>query len=387
MPDAAAGSGVWFGPDHQHNISARVPGETQSNQAAEVYAVTLAAGAVPKHTPLHVVTDSKYTLDGLTVNLPQWEDCGWLGVANAALFQEAVAWLRSRTAVTTLRWVKGHDGVPGNEGADALAKRGAGMPDVVGVEALPPSLRKFLPIGAKLAALTQAKAYRWILNLKDKGRCVTSERNALRVVAAVSEDLHCPISENRLWRAFRSKDLGRKIRIFLWKSVHDAYRVGQYWRNIPQCEHRATCDACGVEESMEHILTECDAPGQRIIWQLAWTMLERAGLKLPDVSYGLILGAPASSLNENFTTNPSAGTNRLYRIVLTESAYLIWTLRCERVIQLENDPERWRPPKAVARAWLACIRKRMNVDWMLTRVKTSSRKSMIDIRSRGPVKT
>ncbi|TFK83415.1 hypothetical protein K466DRAFT_498518, partial [Polyporus arcularius HHB13444] len=327
---------------------------------------------------LHLVTDSQYALDGLTTNLPQWEDAGWLGVKNAAFFQEAAAWLRSRTAVTTLRWVKGHEGVPGNEGADALARRAAELQDVEEPQRLEQSLQRFLPSGARLVALTQAHAYAWILQTKDKGHRITSERNVLRIVCTISEELRCPISAESLWKALRLKDMSRKIRVFLWKAVHDAYRLGQYWNNIPQCEHRAVCSACGVEESMEHILTDCDAPGQRVIWCLAWALLERAGFKLPRPRYGLILGAPAASLNKTILEKPSAGANRLYRIILTESAYLIWTLRCERVIQLENDPARWRSPNAVAQIWFACVAKRMNVDWMLTRVKTSSRKSVLE---------
>ncbi|TFK83414.1 hypothetical protein K466DRAFT_440347, partial [Polyporus arcularius HHB13444] len=57
LPDAKAGSGVWFATDDSRNIAERVPGDVQSNQTAEIFAVTLAARAVPKHTPLHLVTD------------------------------------------------------------------------------------------------------------------------------------------------------------------------------------------------------------------------------------------------------------------------------------------------------------------------------------------
>ncbi|RDX53126.1 hypothetical protein OH76DRAFT_1316751, partial [Lentinus brumalis] len=55
---ATAGSGVWFGPDNARNIAARTPDNVaQSNQAAEVYAVLLAARGVPPYHALHLVTD------------------------------------------------------------------------------------------------------------------------------------------------------------------------------------------------------------------------------------------------------------------------------------------------------------------------------------------
>jgi hypothetical protein len=56
--------------------------------------------------------------------------------------------------------------------------------------------------------------------------------------------------------SLKSKDFPCRIRAFLWKTMHGAYKCGKYWANIPTCEHRGICHACeGVEESMEHILT------------------------------------------------------------------------------------------------------------------------------------
>ncbi|KAI0721265.1 hypothetical protein C8T65DRAFT_566283, partial [Cerioporus squamosus] len=54
---ALAGSGVWFGPGDLRNVAALVPGLAQTNQAAELYAVSLAVASVPPFAPLHIVTD------------------------------------------------------------------------------------------------------------------------------------------------------------------------------------------------------------------------------------------------------------------------------------------------------------------------------------------
>ena len=377
-PSAKAGSGVWFGHSDPRNIAERVPGESQSNQAAEVYAVILAAKAVEPFTPLHIVTDSKYAMDGLTVNLQTWEDSGWLNVTHSELFQEAAARLRARTAITTFRWVKGHSGNAGNEGADMLAKLGAAkQPGPLSV-AQRAEFRKYLPSGAKLSSLTQRQAYAHLLQIKRMDTRPTTARNVMRIIETVDDELQAPISEAALWKSYRSKDLSRKTRIFMWKSVHNAYRIGRYWNNIPTCEIRALCAACGAEESMEHILLECDAPGQKVIWSLVRVLLSEVGISLPRIRYGLILGAATTAITKDHTRQPCAGINRLYRIIMTESAYLIWVLRCERVIELGGDAERWKTSATIARIWLACMTKRMNVDWLLTRIHSSSKSKTLD---------
>ncbi|KAG2353251.1 hypothetical protein BDR07DRAFT_1310271, partial [Suillus spraguei] len=61
----------------------------------------------------------------------------------------------------------------------------------------------------------------------------------------------------------------------------------------------------------------------------------------PNISIGTILGCGSISLQEPNAPNDNArnqsnnkqGTSRLLRILISESAYLIWVLRCERVIQ------------------------------------------------------
>ncbi|KAI0677754.1 hypothetical protein C8Q78DRAFT_961890, partial [Trametes maxima] len=55
--EAAAGCGVWFGNNDPRNMAVRLPHPDQTNQAAEVYAVTLACRSVPPFAPLHIVSD------------------------------------------------------------------------------------------------------------------------------------------------------------------------------------------------------------------------------------------------------------------------------------------------------------------------------------------
>ncbi|KAH9903281.1 hypothetical protein C8Q73DRAFT_622683, partial [Cubamyces lactineus] len=55
--DAVAGSGIWFGTADERNASEQVPGEHQTNQTAEIYAVIMAHRVVPPFAAMHIVTD------------------------------------------------------------------------------------------------------------------------------------------------------------------------------------------------------------------------------------------------------------------------------------------------------------------------------------------
>lgn len=76
---------------------------------------------------VHIVTDSKYVLTGMTEWLPNWKKRQWKTankkpVLNVDLWQQLEALVNQHTV--TWEWVKGHSGHPENEMADALANRG-----------------------------------------------------------------------------------------------------------------------------------------------------------------------------------------------------------------------------------------------------------------------
>ena len=86
-----------------------------------------ALGAVPDGAKIRLVTDSVYVKDGITSWIKNWKRRGWKTAAgkpvknidlwkalDAACARHTVEWV----------WVKGHAGNPGNEHADALARRG-----------------------------------------------------------------------------------------------------------------------------------------------------------------------------------------------------------------------------------------------------------------------
>ena len=159
--NAHCGSGIWFRPNQEQNKAIRVPGEEQSNQIGEIATIIVTAETIPQSWPLKIYTDSQYVIDSLTTHLREWESNGWIGVKNAQLFKKAAYVLRKCSAPTSFQWVKGHSGIEGNEKSDQLAKDGTNKraPDELNLE-IP---KEFDLQGAKLATLTQAIAYKGIL--------------------------------------------------------------------------------------------------------------------------------------------------------------------------------------------------------------------------------
>jgi ribonuclease HI len=105
-----------------------------TNNRMELMAVIQALEALKR--PCHVVlhADSQYVLKGITEWLAGWKAKGWKTaskqpVKNVDLWQRLDALVNGLPGQVPVhridwRWVKGHDGDPGNERADALANRG-----------------------------------------------------------------------------------------------------------------------------------------------------------------------------------------------------------------------------------------------------------------------
>ena len=103
------------------------PGTT--NNRMELTAVIMALEALKR--PCHVIlhADSQYVLKGITEWLAGWKAKGWKTAARQPV-KNVDLWQRLDELVATSghkiewRWVRGHNGDPGNERADELANRG-----------------------------------------------------------------------------------------------------------------------------------------------------------------------------------------------------------------------------------------------------------------------
>ncbi|KAJ3709535.1 hypothetical protein C8R42DRAFT_598484 [Lentinula raphanica] len=225
---------------------------------------------VDKTQALHIQSDSQTFVNGLTKHLPHWENKDFLGIENEQELRSTVSFLRQREAPTTLTWIKGHSGIAGNDEADRLANEGRNKEqgDEVDLEIQPP----FRLTGLRLSKITQSLAEKAIKRKKARTPTYQAKlqrratiRNSGMAQASAAEINEATPTEATLWKSIRNRGITKRIQFFLWMTYHDAYKVGNYWEQIPGYEQRANCQYCRVPETMEHILLECSCPGQQLI--------------------------------------------------------------------------------------------------------------------------
>ncbi|KAK6969611.1 hypothetical protein R3P38DRAFT_3336821 [Favolaschia claudopus] len=168
-----------------------------------------------------------------------------------------------------------------------------------------------------------------------------------------------------IWRSTRNKDISRSIRFFLWMLIHEGYKVGKFWNSVPTHQQRVICNICGTHETMDHILTQCTAPGQKEVWDLASEMWRLKTGKDLRPAIGQIMAG-------GVTKHGDPGATRLHKILITESAHLIWRIRNERVIQ-NTGPA---PLAKIRNRWLKTINNRLAIDCAMTDKVKYGKKSL-----------
>ena len=196
--------------------------------------------------------------------------------------------------------------------------------------------------GGKLSKMTQSLAYKAIRERTVQNGRHLRKRSAKMIDMVqnhVEEVLGEIPTEERIWKSIRNKDLSRQAQYYLWMTAHDAYCIGTHWLKLnytEELQQRSECVHChGKIEDMGHILSRCETPGQEQIWQLAKDLWEKTGRAWTQPWIGNIIGCTISRMSES-KNEKDPGGKRLWRIIVSESAYLIWKLRCERVIQNGN---------------------------------------------------
>jgi ribonuclease HI len=194
---------------------------------------------------------------------------------------------------------------------------------------------------------------------------------ALELVRKAAEDnFGRYVSDTDIWRAVHVKDVLPRTAQFLWKGLHNAHRVGNYWVHIPECEDHTICKECDETEDLTHILVGCNSPGQEIIWKAAETLWLEKEDRWPAVSLGTILSCGLAEFRDE-KGKLKHGTQRLYRILMSESAYLIWRLRNDRVISRDGEPA---TEDKVTNKWKYAINLRLQVDKTLANRPTKGNK-------------
>ncbi|KAJ7876515.1 hypothetical protein B0H14DRAFT_2342674 [Mycena olivaceomarginata] len=167
-------------------------------------------------------------------------------------------------------------------------------------------------------------------------------------------------SDKAIWTSIRSANIHRLSRNFLWKCIHNTFRVGSFCEHIPNLEIIGQCPNCRVTESLEHILLEYDVPGQRQIWNLTerlWNMRFLTGQNL--------IGDCLLDVVFRFKTPNGSLThfkNRFFTILVLTAMQLIWNLRNERVLETHRAAS----DSEIHNRWTTIINSALKRDILLT---------------------
>ncbi|EMD32472.1 hypothetical protein CERSUDRAFT_23064, partial [Gelatoporia subvermispora B] len=292
------------------------------------------------------------------------------GVPDALPFRVAVYHLRRRSAPTSIRLEDPKTGSAGTTGACLLASIGASRPLTYTIPASIP--HAFNISGAQLSFTTQALAYRGALASHTPNPRRETLINLDIVRHRIRDCTGLTLSNADIWAGCRDNAISRNISDFLWKGLHNAHRCGAYWKRIAHFEHRADCTTCDVPESLEHILTECTTSGQAAVWQMARTVWLKKHHEWSTPGLGDILGC-GSMVIKDATGKPKPGRTRLWKILVSESAFLIWKTRNRQLFDASPCP-RASLPTLLHSSWTRAVDNRLAIDQVLTKSSFKHRK-------------
>ncbi|KZV84092.1 hypothetical protein EXIGLDRAFT_590192, partial [Exidia glandulosa HHB12029] len=377
---AKGGIAIHFPNGEHEDIARACTGEIHTEERSAAAAIMEAARTVSHTCTLIVKCNSKNAVRRLTSKLRQNEGDGWTTSPDSAdIFRQCAATLRKRAGETVLQYVpKTHEHRSVKAVINLARDAARELHDQVANQHQPAGeLELFDKPGASLQQMTQRTAHRAIKMIQaaklNERRKTTA--NLAKVREALKDHRSDTPTNTLIWTSVKSKDFSRNVRNFMWKGLHGAHKVGDYFVNMPSpWKEYATCSRCGCEESMEHILTQCSDPARTQIWRLAKNLLARkAPLSTPKI--GDIWGCGLKQIT-NMNDKRDLGAERAHRIIISESAFLIWKARCERRIQHDDDPQ-WTIPAAEVKArWYHVINQRIAVDRLLTNRRIFKRKAL-----------
>ncbi|KAF6742999.1 hypothetical protein DFP72DRAFT_829153 [Ephemerocybe angulata] len=232
-------------------------------------------------------------------------------------------------------------------------------------------------MGAKSNTLTQAQAYRAIRGMKTKEDNHRTTAMVERTKAAVSGVTGIEQKSATLWKSLRQRKKGtltHKFSVFAWKALHDGHKVGKFWKHIN--EDRMICQPCNAnQENLEHIMQHCRVSGQETVWKAAKEAWSHTGLEWPEVNLEIILGIGMIEIKGR-NGETSTGRTRLFKILISESAYLIWLLRCEWRIGREQNTLQIHTKHEIIARWKLAIARRLRLDWALTSKLSFGKKAL-----------
>ncbi|KAH9831844.1 uncharacterized protein C8Q71DRAFT_688575, partial [Rhodofomes roseus] len=298
----------------------------------------------------------------LTRDLEKWERLDWHGISNRLAWKALVNILRQRCATTTFRKADGKEEWSLMDKGRSVAKQLTERNEVQTIT--PITDQRFNLSGVRLSDLSQRLAYRMI-RLRHKSKRPATRHNLESIIDNLVSKGEGGTKEDEIWTSLRVIEIRKPVQDFLWKCIHNAHRCGAFWKNIPDYEDRALCSHCGDLETMEHIMVQCQAPGRDTVWDLAGKIWEMKQAEWTRPSYTEIIGVGLQKwYTPKMKRRPTA--ERFWRILISESAYLIWCLRCERAIGHSDDTNWKHTEKEINARWTSTLNKRLHLEMAMT---------------------
>ncbi|KAF8207351.1 hypothetical protein K438DRAFT_1575714 [Mycena galopus ATCC 62051] len=219
--------------------------------------------------------------------------------------------------------------------------------------------------GVLLCNGTQCYFTKAINCLKSRPKRKSTEGNLDRIRCCIKDAFDYTPTDKAIWKSIRSRDIQRSTRNFLWKFIHNIFRVGDFWQHIENLEILGRCPHCKVDESLEHIMLDCDVLGQHQIWRLCaeiWA-LKYGYLDWPKLNWGLLLGCNLTK----FRTRGGkilASKQRLFSILINTSMHLIWKLRNK--YRFDMDADELPSQTEIHNRWIAAINMALKRDILST---------------------
>jgi hypothetical protein len=216
--------------------------------------------------------------------------------------------------------------------------------------------------GIPLAQGSQRLFTKIIRKLRPKPQRKYTFVNLDRIRCSIQEASGYTPSDEMIWKSIRSVTLQRLTREFLWKCIHNTFRVGDFWLHTETLTMRGECQTCRVPETLEHIALDCDAPGQRLIWNLTKQLWLKKYRQWPTLNWGLVLGCNLVKFkSDKGIVLPEKG--RLFAILVSVAWHVIWNLRHGRVI---DNPDRTQTASEIHNRWLKAVNAILTRDRLLT---------------------
>ena len=119
--------------------------------------------------------------------------------------------------------------------------------------------------GAKLETITQAIAYRGIANRCNLPPRIATTNNLEKIRSTLKDYQDTQETNKTIWKSIRKHTICLRAQQFFFKAIHNTPMVGGIWANISGYEERGKCTKCNTQESMEHILTVCEAGPAKLV--------------------------------------------------------------------------------------------------------------------------